>query len=129
VSRAYESNELTDGRWVLVGNVQRWVPDPPPPEPEPAVPPGEIACPTCNATLMEPCRNPGGKSVKSHIARHTPKLCACGDYAERGSPYCGKECRNKARREQWHAYSQRRDRASEAQRQRRRRTRELREAS
>lgn len=68
-----------------------------------------IACPTCQATIDQSCRDVDGVWTSNHPARVVRRRCHCGSDAGEGSTYCG-PCSDNAKRESWRA-SKRRARA------------------
>lgn len=85
--------ELTDGQWVTVGAIKKWVPNPTAlpvvdePDPPTLLPRDLIACPTCLAKMDERCE--GMSRGRSHSARLVKRVCSCGDSLRPGEPMCG----------------------------------------
>ena len=80
--------ELTGGRWVRVGLVERW-------QPGLAVVAEPIVCP-CGARLSDPCRTVSGNPTR-HADRIIDRRCPCGNVLPAGYHYCTNECRRLAR--------------------------------
>lgn len=98
---------LTDGRWVNVRGVMRWVPGEPEAPRErprlvrPLLTPADvaqmIACPRCLARVCEPCRTRTGNST-THTERLIPRRCLCGEPLRARKTLC-EPCRELSRQD------------------------------
>lgn len=80
--------ELTGGRWVRDGLIERW-------QPGLAAVAEPIVCP-CGARMSQPCRTQGGNQTR-HADRVIDRRCPCGNTLPAGYHYCTNECRRLAR--------------------------------